>query len=118
LAISTGRCQVEKVALDGMTLSGEAPVRWQVMGEFAPGKPRPRDRDKSALIGMWSPGARFARDMRPAAAPGAYTWPVRSDVKLIWIVGYDASDRAAVLLVGDARAAAYFDRGGAALVYD
>ena len=118
LQIRTGRCHVGKLELDGVTLSSEAPVRWQVMGEFSPGKPQPKNRDKSAVIGVWSPGRRLATEERPEAAPGAYTWFSRSDIRLTWIIGYGASETPAALLAGDARAAAYFDRGGAVLAYD
>jgi hypothetical protein len=112
MTIDTGRCQVEKVEMRGVALSDEGPLRWKVMGDFAPGKPMPRHRDESAVIGLWSPGHHVAND-GPVTGSAVHTWYARSDVKMIWVVGYGASGKAAALLVGDACAAAYFDRGGA-----
>jgi hypothetical protein len=122
LRLDKGRGHLHKPRLGGVTLSNQPPVRWRLEGTFARGRAWPRMGTR-AYVGVWSPGlertdrAWFEGKTRPPdAARGVCAWDVDAESsRLAWYVGYDAQDRPAVLLVGDARAEVCFARAAMAL---
>jgi len=102
----------------GLALSNEVAVRWKVEGELAAGAAQSTD-DKQAMVALWSPGCE--RSAAPFKAPerwryyeqarGVLVFQVPANVPLVWLVGYDARDTPAVVLVGERWLVPYFDHG-------
>jgi len=109
----------------GVRLSNEVPVRWRLQGVITP-KVRWRYRtstsDVRCRVGFWTPGMERTADFSGIASrPGIFHWDERIETPLMWMIGFDAKDRPACVLVapktvdsshGVYRFADYFALGG------
>ncbi|MDQ3364225.1 MAG: WGR domain-containing protein [Myxococcota bacterium] len=91
--------------LHGLRLSEERPVRWQVQGELVPRKRWAHHIEESCHVGCWTPGLErtnpegFDGKTYPTEHAGGFRWKAKARTPLAWMIGFDAHDRPACVLV-------------------